>query len=52
LEENLLAFRAEWFNSDEFRPGGLHEKQAVAIWNLRTTSIPAFKPENHPVPRA
>jgi hypothetical protein len=35
---NLLALTAKGVNFDEFKPGGLHEKHAVATWNLRTIS--------------
>lgn len=33
-KENLGAFIGEGFNSEEFQPGGLHEKHTVAAWNL------------------
>jgi hypothetical protein len=35
---NIVAFRAEGFNFDEFKSGGLHEKHAVATGNLGTIS--------------
>jgi hypothetical protein len=30
----VVAFRAEGFNFGEFKSGGLHEKHAVATWDL------------------
>jgi hypothetical protein len=31
---NLLDFREEGFNSNEFKSRGLHEKHGVATWKL------------------
>jgi hypothetical protein len=35
----LLALMAMELNFDEFSSGGLHEKHAVATWNLATIRI-------------
>jgi hypothetical protein len=34
-------------NFDEFKSGGLHEKHAVATWNLGTISAFAYKTEEN-----
>jgi hypothetical protein len=34
----VVALPARELNSDEFKSGGLHEKHAVATWNLGTVS--------------
>jgi hypothetical protein len=34
-------------NFDEFNSGALHDKHAVAIWNLGTISAFALKPETY-----
>jgi hypothetical protein len=38
LSPNFVALTAEKFNINEFKLGGLHEKQGVATWILRTIS--------------
>jgi hypothetical protein len=38
FKNNLVAFAAEGSNFEEFKLGGLREKQAVATWNLGTIS--------------
>jgi hypothetical protein len=35
---NLVTFTVERFKFDEFQSGGLHEKYALATWNLGTIS--------------
>jgi hypothetical protein len=35
-----VALSAGELNFDKFKPGGLHEKHAVATWNLGTISAP------------
>jgi hypothetical protein len=39
---NLLAFTAEGLGCDELKPSGLHEKHAIATWNLGTISALAW----------
>jgi hypothetical protein len=34
----IVALTARELNSDNFKSGGLHEKHAVATWNLGTIS--------------
>jgi hypothetical protein len=34
LESSMVVFIAEGRNFDEFKSGGLHEKHALASWNL------------------
>jgi hypothetical protein len=36
--DNLVAFIAERFNTEELQSGGLHERHAVAAGNLGTIS--------------
>jgi hypothetical protein len=38
LKKKLVALPARELNFDEFKSGGLHEKHAVATWNLGTIS--------------
>jgi hypothetical protein len=39
----LVTFAAMELNLDEFKKGGLHEKHAVATWNLGTISAFAWR---------
>jgi hypothetical protein len=41
---DLVDFTANRINFDKFKAGGLHEKQAVAPWNLETVSAFALGP--------
>jgi hypothetical protein len=43
----LVIFTARERNFDEFKSGGLHEKHAVATWNLGTISALAYKTEEY-----
>jgi hypothetical protein len=36
-----MAFKADRFSFDKFKSGGLHEKHAVAIWNMEIISASA-----------
>jgi hypothetical protein len=38
-ENNYMALTAMGPNFDEFKSGGLHEKHAVATWNVGTISV-------------
>jgi hypothetical protein len=38
IKEKLVALSARKLNFDKFKSGGLHEKHAVATWNLGTIS--------------
>jgi hypothetical protein len=38
-KNNFVALTAEGFNFGEFKSSGLHEKHAVATWNLGTISV-------------
>jgi hypothetical protein len=38
LKKKLVALPAGELNFDKFKLGGLHEKHAVATWNLGTSS--------------
>jgi hypothetical protein len=48
--DNSETFTAEEFNFDEFKSGGLHEKHALATWNLGT--IPAFAWRNRKIKKS
>jgi hypothetical protein len=37
-KDNLVVFTEGAFDFDKFKSGGLHEKHAVATWNLGTIS--------------
>jgi hypothetical protein len=44
-EENIVAFRAEGFNFDEFKSWGLHEKHPIPTWDWQTFSAFAWMRE-------
>jgi hypothetical protein len=48
-KDNSMAFAVEGFNSDEFKPGGLHETRAGATWNLGTISAFIWRQENQEI---
>jgi hypothetical protein len=43
----LVILTARERNLDKFKSGGLHEKHAVATWNLGTISAFAYKTEDN-----
>jgi hypothetical protein len=46
LEDILVTVVVEGFNSDEFKSGGLREKQAVNAWNGNDLNISLKTEEN------